>query len=636
MRLLRDASLVLRVALPAIFVLAVLDAAVVALLVHSGWADAPRFGLLLLRDVAWNSAVLFAASLGLAAGGAVLMAFPGRTRLDARRVAFLAVIGLSALLGLVSIHHYFEASLATSSIRLSAFAGYGLWTLLVLGGGLFRAPSGRGMARPIWAVGLVAFVPLFLGVWVDAARGERDGEEDTMAGASHEADGLPLADTIVLVTLDTTRFDAVGYSNSGRTHTPVLDRLAREGAAYTQATTPTPLTLPSHTSMMTGLSPWDHGVVVNGARVPTDVPVLAETLSVAGWRTGAFVTAPVVEAETGLGRGFEVFDGVMSGSRLPAKAMATTRVMRRLGFYRYPHVRPGRVATDAALAWIERADPRPEFLWLHLFDSHAPYEASVPATCSHQEELAALSSGKASEYDRSQRAPDWYAEHMHELYDREVEEMDRELGRLVDTLDRSRKLEGSMIVVIADHGESFEAPRRFDHAATLTNETLRIPLIVRFPGVVDPGVRSRELVSVEDVYATVLEAAGFLAEDEASASMSLLAPFLRPMDAAPRSFTRHETFPHPMASNGERLIATRTGRSMLVFAPESDVQTFFHLDDADARNRIGDTDRGAELANLIEKLETGETTSPAKRVADLDLIDDRETMEMLQSLGYVN
>ncbi|MCR9095139.1 MAG: sulfatase [bacterium] len=636
MRLLRDTSLVLRVALPAIFVLAVLDAVVVGLLAHVGWADPSRFTLLLLRDVAWNTGVLLSVALALAAGGAVSLLLLARIGLDAHRVALLIAAGLSALLGLVSLHHALEASLAASSVRLSAFAGYGLWTLCVLGVGLFSVPSGRSAARPVWTVVLVAAAPLFLGVWVDAVRVDGEGEEERTLHGTREAEGLPIADTIVLVTLDTTRFDAIGYSNSGRTRTPVLDRLAREGAAYTQATTPTPLTLPAHTSMMTGRSPWDHGVVVNGARVPTEVPVLAEMLSAAGWRTGAFVTAPVVEAETGLGRGFEVFDGVMSGSRLPAKAMATTRIMRRLGFYRYPHVRPGRVATDAALAWLEREDPRPEFLWLHLFDSHAPYEASVPPDCPHQAELAALPPGKAAEYDRSHRAPDWYAEHMHELYDREVEGMDRQLGRLVDTLDRSGRLEDSLIVVIADHGESFEAPRRFDHAATLTNETLRIPLVVRFPGVVDPGVRSRELVSVEDVYATVLEAAGFLDANASSSSMSLLVPFLRPMDATPRSFTRHETFPHPMASAGERLIATRTGRSMLVFAPESDAQAFFHLDDAEVRDRIGDTERGAELASLIEKLENGETASSTKRVADLDLIDDHETMEMLQSLGYVN
>lgn len=633
MMLLGDFWHVLRIALPAILTLAVLDAAIVAWCVHAAWADSSRLTVLFLRDAGWNSLVLLASSLVLAGVGTLSMRGLGaRVGLDARRVALFVAVGLGSLLALVSIHHALEASLAESSTRSRTYSAFGVWVLCVLGIGLKQSRSRLAWLRTVGAVAMVAAVPLFLGVRVDLA----GGGALALAPTEREAEGLPLTDTIVLITLDTTRFDAVGYSNSGRTQTPALDRLAREGAVYEQATTPTPLTLPSHTSMMTGLTPWDHGVVVNGARVPSDLPVLAETLSAAGWRTGAFVAAPVVEAQTGLARGFQVFDGVMSSSPLPAKAMATTRIMRRLGVYRYPHVRPGQAVTDAALAWLSAGDGRPEFIWVHLFDSHAPYQASAPSTCPHADQLAMLPPGRAEEYDRTQKAPDWYADHMHELYDREVEGMDRQVGRIVDALEDTGRLESSMIVVIADHGESFESPKRFDHAATLTNQTLRVPLVVRLPGAVDAGVRSRDLVSVEDVYATVLEAAGAPREGPSARSRSLLVPFLRPTDAAPRAFTRHETFPHPMASSGERLIAARTARSMLVVSPERDRREFFHLDEESSRDRLGDTERSAELADLVDLLEAGEGPSRTRRMAEVELLEDRETVEMLRSLGYVN
>ncbi|MGD2115335.1 MAG: sulfatase-like hydrolase/transferase, partial [Acidobacteriota bacterium] len=174
---------------------------------------------------------------------------------------------------------------------------------------------------------------------------------------------------VVLVTVDTTRADRLGAyrADAGRgagadsSLTPNLDRLAERGVLFEHAYSVAPITLVAHTSILTGLEPPQHGVRNNGLHyVPDRLETLAERLRDAGYATGAFVSAAVLDRRYNLTQGFDVYDDDLSAGRERHPRMVADR--------------PAGAAVEAAAAWLDTLPPdRPFFLWLHLYDPHAPY-----------------------------------------------------------------------------------------------------------------------------------------------------------------------------------------------------------------------------------------------------------------------
>ena len=159
--------------------------------------------------------------------------------------------------------------------------------------------------------------------------------------------------SLVLVTLDTTRSDRLGCYGARAARTPVIDALAARGTRYARAISASPLTLPAHTSLMTGLDPPEHGMRDNGfGSLPADVPTLADTLKAEGYATAAFVASRVLDRRFGLARGFDYYDDRMAAERV--------------GEYGYPE-RDAAQVTSAAAAWIAGASlrGRPFFVWVH-------------------------------------------------------------------------------------------------------------------------------------------------------------------------------------------------------------------------------------------------------------------------------
>jgi tetratricopeptide (TPR) repeat protein len=259
-----------------------------------------------------------------------------------------------------------------------------------------------------------------------------------------------------LVTLDTTRADAIGPE------TPGVNALAARGRRFLQAYTPVPETLPAHSSLLTGLHPAGHGVHENGRVLSTRHPVLAERMHEAGYRTGAFVSAFVLARRFGLARGFDVYD-----DELPQGGVE----------------RSARETTDAALAHLARGGGvQPEFLWVHYFEPHAPYTPPEPY--------------------RS-RYPD-------RPYLGEVAAMDAELGRLVTGFERQAR--GPIaLVIVGDHGEGLGDHGELQHGNLLYQSTVHVPLVLVGPGVA-PGT-SDVPVSTRRVFHTVLDWAGVASAD---------------------------------------------------------------------------------------------------------------------------
>jgi len=271
----------------------------------------------------------------------------------------------------------------------------------------------------------------------------------------------------ILVTLDTTRADALGPWSAEASVTPALDALAAESTVFANAHTVAPLTVPSHASMLTGLYPIRHRVRDNGLLpLPASARTLAEAASEAGIDTAAFLATYVLAPGLALDQGFATYDAP-DPEREEGLTLRDNRRAREM--------------VDRALAWLDVRDPRrPFFLWVHFFDPHAPYEPAI-----------AFHTGTDS---RS-------------LYRGEVAGMDAQLGRFFDALRERGLLDAATVLVVADHGESLGDNGEVTHGAYCYEPTLHVPLFLRRPGG-GAAARSEAPVSVVDVAPTLAEALG--------------------------------------------------------------------------------------------------------------------------------
>ncbi len=278
--------------------------------------------------------------------------------------------------------------------------------------------------------------------------------------------------SVLLVTVDTLRADHVGAYGRAPSITPAIDALAARGAVFEHVWTTAPLTVPAHASLLTGLLPPQHGLRSNHPAAPLPPQdkrpynTLAEVFRAQGWRTAAFVSASVLRKErTGLDAGFEIYDDVP-----PAKLGALHDEERR-----------GEETVAAALAWA-RSGERPFFLWVHLFDPHAPYDAPPPW-------------GAGSEHAGGRKG-----------YDGEVRYADHCVGLLLDGLAAAGH-DDLVVAVVADHGEGLGDHEEATHGYLLRETTVRVPLVIAAPSVPE-GTRRTDLVSIAHVPTTLLGLGG--------------------------------------------------------------------------------------------------------------------------------
>ena len=269
---------------------------------------------------------------------------------------------------------------------------------------------------------------------------------------------------LVLITIDTLRADALGFAGNTQVATPNLDRLAAEGLVFTDAHAHNVVTLPSHANILTGLYPFQHGVRDNsGFRLAATHASLASVLHDAGYATGGFVSGFPLEARFGLGRGFEVYDDRFSNSVRDEEFQLAER--------------RGDEAVAAALAWWRAAAAAPRFLWLHLFDPHAPYVAPEPY---------------ASRY----RAQPYYGE---------VAAVDAFLAPLLAEL-RASGARPVALLLTSDHGEALGDHGEKTHGLFCYESTLKVPLLLWGAGIA-AGRDTRPARHV-DIFPTLLALAG--------------------------------------------------------------------------------------------------------------------------------
>jgi arylsulfatase A-like enzyme len=316
------------------------------------------------------------------------------------------------------------------------------------------------------------------------------------------APGGAFPPNIVLVVWDTCRADRVTPNGYSRPTTPRLEELASQGVTFRRCFTPSPWTPPAHASLFTGLLPRNHGLrETRTGRVRMGIPLLAETLRDAGYETVAFTANPVISGTSGLDHGFE----------------SVTPCYRPEG-----STRPSFDAAFAVEGWVERrraqgTSSRPLFLFVNLMATHIQHEFDAAAV------EAVRGPGEVEGARRAATGVTQAAafEHLHGMgrvdeatlrgldasYDGAVRLDDAATGRILDALRGAGLLEGALVAVTADHGESLGEHDEIGHLTVIHEPVLAVPLVVSWPGRLDGGRKEDALVRLQDLYPTVLEAA---------------------------------------------------------------------------------------------------------------------------------
>ena len=393
----------------------------------------------------------------------------------------------------------------------------------------------------------------------------------------------PERPNVLLITIDTLRWDHLGCYGSHDAATPVLDDLAGRGARFETAVMHAPLTAPSHASILTGVTPLRHGVRDNGAFVlPPDIASLPGTFQRAGYGTAAFVSGFPLDRRFGFARGFDTYD-----DRLPRGAGRAAQTERRAD-----------ATTNAVLDWFgQRMPAAPWFLWVHYFDPHAPYDP-----------------------------PDGFrARFASTPYDGEIAFVDREIGRLLDRLRERGALPHTIVLATADHGESLGDHGEQTHGVFVYDATVRVPWILAGPGI-PKGVVPTTVARGIDAMPTLIDLAGL------ALPFGLDGRSLKPA-LGDRVMPDEPAYLESLLSQRHLGWAPvqgfRDARWKFIQVPRPELYDLRN-DPAETRDRAAvNSDRTTAMARYLHgQLETIRTPAAARA-------QDRDTGERLRALGYL-
>ena len=389
---------------------------------------------------------------------------------------------------------------------------------------------------------------------------------------------------VLLITIDTLRADAMSCYG-GPAKTPNIDALAAHGARFTFAHAHVPLTLPSHTSILSGLLPYQTGIRDNGGfRVKADTPTLATRLKALGFATGAFVGGFPLTKRFGLTRGFDTYDDQMPEMRGAIEASMPER--------------PANVVVSRALDWIGKQDGR-FFAWVHVYDPHFPYRPP----------------------------PAFAAQYAEQPYYGEVAFVDQSFGPLFDRLKSLTR--PTTVILTADHGEGLGEHGEQSHGMFAYESTLHVPLIIaRVTPDHAGGTRGLVIdtpVRHIDIAPTVLDVVGAPADSSLS-GRSLDGIIRGETPANPTSY--FEAMSYNLIRGWAPLRGVIEGRDKYIDLP---IQELYHLQ-SDPKEQHNDAPKEADRVRVMLNLLKGFNMAPPDRPSE----ESTATADMLRSLGYVS
>ena len=431
--------------------------------------------------------------------------------------------------------------------------------------------------------------------WLVALARRVSAGPDEIVQRSWEKKGVKRPN-VILVSLDTTRADHLGCYGDTDARTPAIDALARSGVLFSQAATPAPLTLPAHSSIMTGFYPTYHGVRLNGTTALSQAQTtLAEAFAQQGYQTGAFVGAFVLDGRWGLNQGFGIYDDQFDLKKFKHIDLAAVQ-------------RPANEVIDAALHWLDSRKNTPFFAWVHLYDAHSPYEPPEPFRSEFR------SRGLSG------------------LYDGEIAFADQQVGRLLAWLRTTGLDQQTIIVLVGDHGEGLGSHGEGTHGFFVYDYALHVPFIVASPIDELHGVRVDSQVSLVDVFPTVLALAGVHSSAKVHGRSLLPGMFQATLPEQETVYAYSESMPPSLQYGWSPLHSLRSPRYKFIQAPRPELYDLAK-DPGEATNVFAEHRAlASDMARELERLMSDTSKdAPAPEAANLD----KETLERLASLGYI-
>lgn len=404
---------------------------------------------------------------------------------------------------------------------------------------------------------------------------------------------------VLIMTLDTTRADHLRPYGHQLIENPAMMKLSREGVLFERAYSHIPLTLPAHTSIFTGTVPMYHGVIDNGGyRVPGRLVTLAEVLRDEGYQTAAFISAAVLKKVFRLNQGFDHWDEEDIEEQVEKSALVADRKADNV--------------TKAAMAWLADHNKKPFFLWVHYYDPHAKYDPPEP-----------------------------YASLYKDKYDGEIAFMDSQIGVMMKKMRELDIYENTLIIVMGDHGEGLGEHKEPTHSNFIYETTQHVPLIMRIPGLLEPGKRIKTVVGQMDIMPTILDYLGLVKATPADVSGESLRVYIEEGDDPEVDrFTFVESKSAFLHYGWAPLSGIVGSKYKLITSPKSNRAEFFDL--SKDPNEIKDLAESDDPANA--KIMTQFKSRLTKMESDwsdsrLESIDTEnlspKLKEQLEGLGYI-
>lgn len=397
---------------------------------------------------------------------------------------------------------------------------------------------------------------------------------------------------VILITIDTVRADRMGFLGSKRGLTPHLDSLAKDSVVFERTYSQAPITPVSHATILSGTYPRFHGVRDFGSRLPDSIPYLPELFRARGYHTAAFVSSIILDPKNGFAPGFERgFDIYDAGFHRTRRGEARLGTMQRRGEETVSH----------ALEWLRKSQHGPQFLWVHLWDAHDPYDPPEP----------------------------FKSAHANTPYDGCIAYVDATVGRLLEGLRAAGIYDGALIAVASDHGESLGDHGEDTHGVFLYDSTIHVPLLLKFPNGKFAGQKVTARASLVDVAPTLLEA--IQAPVPGAIQGASLIALIETKDTSDRASLAENEYSR-RGFGWSSLESLRTGKFLFVKSPQPELydQT---LDPAEKRNVFEKNKlAAARIAVQLDGLLT-RAGANAPEAAHTSL--DQQSMEKLRALGYV-
>jgi arylsulfatase A-like enzyme/lipopolysaccharide biosynthesis regulator YciM len=401
---------------------------------------------------------------------------------------------------------------------------------------------------------------------------------------------LKTAEKVIFITLDTTRADRLGCYGYQKVETPHIDRIASKGILFKNAVSHVPTTLPSHSSMMTGLYPIKHGVRSNHIyRLLETNKTLAEILKENGYETGAVISALPLAKRFGIAQGFDYFE-----ESFLEEFMGVPELIKERG---------AKDSIDVALKWLEDKKDEKFFLWLHLYDPHTPYNPPAPF---HEK----------------------YKDH---LYDGEIAYMDDALGGFFGQLEEWGLFENSFILILGDHGEGLGDHGEYGHQFLIYESNVRVPLIIHYPQMKKNSIVD-DTVAAVDAFQTILDAC-HIKEEYKNDGRSLIPYIKNPARQGERCSYYIESLSGEISFGWSPLYGLRNNEWKYIEAPEEELYNL--SEDPDERNNLArqETEVAEEMSESLQKILI-EFAEAGQELASEQSMSPEEQMK-LASLGYV-